>query len=809
MLSVAVSARSFSSLARPCRRAQPLTRRCSVPTALPSSTTASAPSSASASAYSASSASAAASRFAARLSSFSSAHIPSFQTPVQPSLQAEKTSSLVTVMSHQQHRRQHHSGRQGEKSGRQIHQENSQQQAESARAAAFPVSIADGRRFHNLLADYDPSQAAVAQVERRARELGVPAGGVTVTGEGGVNVTGKTGVTVTGKGRGEESRVGSSLPGVGPSLAVPSEEEFLRAGLELKDQIVQATWTNGAPARRVRDPFLYVGLLGTAWVCFRAYQATGDVSDLALAADIIRAAADMAERHRTHYTFYCGQPGILALGAVMHHHLMHHSQQQPQQPLHQHQQQQHEELESNPYLRSFLSLLTSSLPSLSLLPSSPTDTAPATIPHELLYGRAGMLWAFLFLRRNLPVDMRRNLLPLSLARPIAAAIVEAGLSLASTYAHDGSPLPPLMYEWYGTRYLGAAHGVAGIVHVLLLLRREELEEEAELEEVGKERGATAGVREAAVLGGSARERGDWTLEEAAEAAAAALEYLVATRLPSGNYAASDEESRAAAAAVRNTLKRESSAAAAAARGIAGGGGSTGEGEVRGVQEADRLVHWCHGTPGVAPTLAHAAMVGPLAHASEVIRPRSVGTQSVLLAMNRSIPELILSSALNALSSLHQLFPSKPQLLQAAIEAGEVVWHRGLLRRVGLCHGISGNAYTFLALHRATTAGSATVPAPGLGSAAAEGAGASMAATSASPGAQTAGDNDTSALMTRHLHRARAFAGFLHANWRQLAEAGTLHCGDHPFSLMEGLGGPACLFLDMSRPNEARFPGYEL
>ncbi|CAI5937720.1 unnamed protein product [Closterium sp. NIES-65] len=647
-------------------------------------------------------------------------------------------------MSHQQHRRQHHSGRQGEKSGRQIHQENSQQQAESARAAAFPVSIADGRRFHNLLADYDPSQAAVAQVERRARELGVPAGGVTVTGEGGVNVTGKTGVTVTGKGRGEESRVGSSLPGVGPSLAVPSEEEFsasgfgaersgnslgvlqnlcyliplppilalIRASLTQTVQatwtngtpaprIVQATWTNGAPARRVRDPFLYVGLLGTAWVCFRAYQATGDVSDLALAADIIRAAADMAERHRT------------------------------------------------------------------------------------------------------------NLLPLSLARPIAAAIVEAGLSLASTYAHDGSPLPPLMYEWYGTRYLGAAHGVAGIVHVLLLLRREELEEEAELEEVGKERGATAGVREAAVLGGSARERGDWTLEEAAEAAAAALEYLVATRLPSGNYAASDEESRAAAAAVRNTLKRESSAAAAAARGIAGGGGSTGEGEVRGVQEADRLVHWCHGTPGVAPTLAHAAMVGPLAHASEVIRPRSVGTQSVLLAMNRSIPELILSSALNALSSLHQLFPSKPQLLQAAIEAGEVVWHRGLLRRVGLCHGISGNAYTFLALHRATTAGSATVPAPGLGSAAAEGAGASMAATSASPGAQTAGDNDTSALMTRHLHRARAFAGFLHANWRQLAEAGTLHCGDHPFSLMEGLGGPACLFLDMSRPNEARFPGYEL
>ncbi|CAI5466848.1 unnamed protein product [Closterium sp. Yama58-4] len=593
-------------------------------------------------------------------------------------------------MSHQQHLRQHFSGRQDETSGRQIPQETHQQHQEPTRAAAFPVCIADGRRFHNLLADFDPSQAAVAQVERRAQELEVPGAGVTVTGEGGVNVTGKTGVTVTGKGREE-----ASLPGVGPSSGVPSEEEFLRAGLDLKDKIVEATWRNGAPAPRVRDPFLYVGLLGTAWVCFRAYQATGDVADLALAADIIRAAADMAEHHRTHYTFYCGQPGILALGAVVRHHLMDHSQ--PKQP----HQLQPEELDSNPYFRSFLSLLTSALPSLSLLPSSPTDTAPATIPHELLYGRAGMLWAFLFLRRNLPVEMRRKLLPLSLARPIAAAILDAGLSLASTYDHDGLPLLPLMYEWYGTRYLGAAHGVAGIAHVLLLLRREELEEE------------------------EVEGRRDRTLEEAAEAAAAALEYLVATRLSSGNYAASDEESRAAAAA------RESSAAAAAA------------------------------TARDAAALALAAM----------------------------------------------LYPSKPHLLQAAIEAGEVVWRRGL--QVGLCHGISGNTYTFLALHRATTAGSATVPAPGLGSAAAEGAGTSMAAISALPGALTAGDAATSALMTRHLHRARAFAGFLHANWRQLAEAGMMHCGDHPFSLMEGLGGPACLFLDMSRPNEARFPGYEL
>jgi Lanthionine synthetase C-like protein len=41
-------------------------------------------------------------------------------------------------------------------------------------------------------------------------------------------------------------------------------------------------------------------------------------------------------------------------------------------------------------------------------------------------------------------------------------------------------------------------------------------------------------------------------------------------------------------------------------------------------------------------------------------------------------------------------------LDAALAAGEDVWRRGLLRKgLGLCHGIAGNAYAFLALHAAT------------------------------------------------------------------------------------------------------------
>ncbi|TPX63719.1 hypothetical protein SpCBS45565_g06388 [Spizellomyces sp. 'palustris'] len=45
---------------------------------------------------------------------------------------------------------------------------------------------------------------------------------------------------------------------------------------------------------------------------------------------------------------------------------------------------------------------------------------------------------------------------------------------------------------------------------------------------------------------------------------------------------------------------------------------------------------------------------------------------------------------------------KEEYLSAAKEAADLVWKRGLIRKgVGLCHGISGNAYLFLTLYRLT------------------------------------------------------------------------------------------------------------
>lgn len=84
-----------------------------------------------------------------------------------------------------------------------------------------------------------------------------------------------------------------------------------------------------------------------------------------------------------------------------------------------------------------------------------------------------------------------------------------------------------------------------------------------------------------------------------------------------------------------------------------------------------------------------------------------------------------------------------------------------MQGVGLCHGICGNAYAFLAMWRATRA-------------------------------------------HRYLAAAHAFAGFAAQHWQQLAGV-----PDRPASLFEGAAGAVCLWLDLADPARSSFPGAEL
>ncbi|KAI3835051.1 hypothetical protein MKX03_020345 [Papaver bracteatum] len=346
----------------------------------------------------------------------------------------------------------------------------------------------------------------------------------------------------------------------------PLSEKLKEKSLGLKETIVRETWGHGG--RRVQDFTVYTGSLGIAYLLFKSYQVTNNKNDLSLCSEIVQD-CDTSSKNSRNVTFLCGRAGVCALGAVAAKH-------------------SGDERLLNHYLTQFQAI-----------------KLPRDIPNELLYGRAGFLWACSFLNKHI------------------TGVVSSSFTGRC----------PLMYEWHGKKYWGAAHGLAGIVHVLMDM-------ELKPDEVEDVKGT--------------------------------LRYMIQNRFPSGNYPSSEKS------------------------------------------ESDRLVHWCHGSPGVALTLVKAA----------------------------------------------QVFGDED------IDAGEVVWERGLLRRVGICHGVSGNAYVFLSLYRLTG-------------------------------------------NVKYLYRAKAFACFLLDKAEKLISEGKMHGGDRPYSLFEGLGGMTYLFLDMIVPAEARSPGYEL
>lgn len=194
-----------------------------------------------------------------------------------------------------------------------------------------------------------------------------------------------------------------------------------------------------------------------------------------------------------------------------------------------------------------------------------------------------------------------------------------------------------MYAWHESEYLGGAHGLGGILYLLLQARKYLTDDQLENE------------------------------------VKPALQWLVNLRYPSGNFPSSV--------------------------------GS----------KSDRLVHWCHGAPSM----------------------------SMLFSL------------------AYQIFKTE-SYLNIALQCGEVIWQRGLLKKgCGLCHGTAGNAYTFLNLF------------------------------------QTTKDY-------KHLYRACKFA-----EWCFDYASHQTRLPDRPFSLFEGLAGTIYFLADLQKPSDAKFPGYSL
>jgi len=264
---------------------------------------------------------------------------------------------------------------------------------------------------------------------------------------------------------------------------------------------------------------------------------------------------------------------------------------------------------------------------------------------EILYGRAGYLTAIIWARQQL----RDATFGTSVVVKTVRTIIENGIATAKKHQTN----LPLLWEWHESLYLGAAHGVVGILCTLLNFVDELPLSSARL------------------------------IQQTIDA------LDTEQTLPSGN--------------LRSSIGREK----------------------------DKLVHWCHGSPGHVLLLVKACAV----------------------------------------------FGEKHYLRRAETLCDDVIYPRGILRKgVGLCHGISGNAYCFLSVYRGRL-------------------------LEQKKGKST--DQAALAENERYLQMARDFASFAidkHAALENIP--------DRPHTLFEGMAGLATLLLDLQDPENAAFPCFE-
>ncbi|XP_014482448.1 PREDICTED: lanC-like protein 1 isoform X2 [Dinoponera quadriceps] len=287
-----------------------------------------------------------------------------------------------------------------------------------------------------------------------------------------------------------------------------------------------------------RDDYsVYTGSAGIAYTFYHYGKSFNDAAYIKKATGLLeRCVTKFKSRHEI--TFLTGVVGPLALTAVILH-------------------SQRKEEEAKQLILKLKSLATYVIEKRS------------DVPDELLYGRAGYLSGLLYINANIsPPPIEPDII-----KQVVTTIINSG----RMYASANHCQSPLMYSWHETEYLGAAHGLAGILYLLLQARQ--YLTQVQMDSYVKP----------------------------------SLYFLQRLQFPSGNFPSSMES------------------------------------------HSDKLIHWCHGAPGM--------------------------------------------SALFCLA--HKVFEDNT-FLDTAVRCAEVIWQRGLLTKgYGICHGVSGNAYAFLHLFQHT------------------------------------------------------------------------------------------------------------
>ncbi|XP_062034383.1 lanC-like protein 2 isoform X2 [Lepus europaeus] len=255
---------------------------------------------------------------------------------------------------------------------------------------------------------------------------------------------------------------------------------------KIKDLLQQME--EGLKTADPHDCSAYTGWTGIALLYLQLYRVTCDQTYLLRSLDYVKRTLRNLNGRRV--TFLCGDAGPLAVGAVIYHRLR-------------------SDCESRECITKLLQLHRTVV------------CQDSDLPDELLYGRAGYLYALLYLN----TEIGPGTVCESAIKEVVDAIIESGKALSRE--ERKAERCPLLYQWHRKQYLGAAHGMAGIYYMLM-------QPAAKVDQ-----------------------------ETLMEMVKPSIDYVRHKKFRSGNYPSSLSN------------------------------------------ETDRLVHWCHGAPGVVHMLMQA------------------------------------------------------------------------------------------------------------------------------------------------------------------------------------------------------------
>ncbi|KAI9536116.1 LanC-like protein 2 [Dissostichus eleginoides] len=228
-------------------------------------------------------------------------------------------------------------------------------------------------------------------------------------------------VDQAGSGSGSEERANEPLDEEGKVSA--SFQKKVQS--KIKDLLQQME--EGLKTADPHDFSTYTGWTGIALLYLQLHRCSQESSHLQRALDYVKRTLRILNGRKV--SFLCGDAGPLAVGAVVHHKLSNTE-------------------ESQDCLNRLVLLQSSVL-------------SDSDLSDELLYGRAGFLFALLYVNR----EIGEHTVEESTITQVVSAILDSGKSLSQD--QKKTERCPLLYEWHRKQYLGAAHGLTGIFYMLL------------------------------------------------------------------------------------------------------------------------------------------------------------------------------------------------------------------------------------------------------------------------------------------------------------------------------------------------------